>query len=1783
MDGAISTMDAGAPDLPVIVKMFQIPAARARVRILQVDEEPVAAGDIVRIPENTRLHADNPNSVGSEYESDVGAFDQTPLQTEGGAPAPSDQVRIPDRSDIYRNAGNGITFPNQWVTVEPIGMWRGHRMGILKMFPLRINPMTGQAIWVKRAVLRVSFEGARPYPIDPRPLTRTEQTSLQSMLGPLGSTIFAREKSPNLGAFNKTPLQTPLQTQGGALAQGGTPVPQHQADFIPGIVQYKIYLSQEGLYHITYQDLVNAGIQVVGITPQNLRLRNKGQDIPIYVSGETDGRFDPEDYIEFYGYPNQKTFIDQYYHDMYRDPFSDVNVYWLSWSPVGALYSTPPLRIIEESRPPSVPEDSIGLLCHVPYNFLSTVHQESDANFQRLSASALNTMQDHWFMDNGITGLQSRTYLVNLPYPDSIAIDSANIRIALTGLTFGEGGHLGTHHAMVWLNDQSTPALAIGADSLPPFPWSWLGQSPVVADTRLIPGGGIPQRTVSHGLNEVRIGCLGDTPDGANDVILANWFDIIYPRLLRAYQNQLKFNAPAGRPAGLYFPDHLSPQGYPLDTLYHFSIDNFTTNDISLYKFRRFVGAFDQTPSLPLSVISNFNVQWVENPDARINSFVLTFQDVVTEPVDYLALTQNKKLSPDSIRICTSTGRLSSPTQTGANYLVIAHPIFMQNQYLDSLLALRSNDYSTLLVSTEEIYDEFSNGIITPFALKDFLDYAYQSWSIPPEMVLLIGDLVYDMKNYTRYGGCWVPSLYVNGYSSGWYPSDFSFSLVSGDDYIPDLAIGRIPCRSQNELNRVIQKILTYSRASRWGPWRNSFLFISSKTWSAENDFVVATRQILGSLPDHIMPQILEEDSGRVYSGGQIQLRNLFNQQANANVVTIYNGHGAGGTWSGTLWLTNNIASMNNALNLPFITNFTCYICAFDTRESPMDEELMGKEFLQHQNSGAIAVYGSVSLGWFLTGINYQLIAIPIMGQIPGLRLGDVVNQSKALFSAGVVPPPGPGLPPSGDLTVYTTLQQMVLLGDPAVQLLLPQQEISAPLGVEFSPDPFVSPGDTVTMTITPPCTSGVADFRMFSHYPSLRGELSPYPTQFDSLITALDTTELFPWDRHMSFSSSPFSVNIVIPDTCFTFLDSLQGFPRDIANVGSVRGYLYNTALAVDAASHLEFYRNEAFLDTVEISNITTIPDSLLPNQVWRFRVRVFTRLGVDSVITIYTLRNGNDSLIAEGSLPMSEVPSEQFYWETASGVGPYPAYPVYPQNLQWALTYQMAAYTSDSLETVSSVYTKLVMDDRPNLAITRQALSLGGIRVSTVLDTISNTGMSAVDSVVVRYQLTGPSGFMSKELVLRNIPANSTVPISFPQSFKPGFHTGTINIDPPDLNWVNETDELDNGGLIGFTVDHFQVTRESGIVFPDSAGTKTIEFDSSNFDIRIAPLGIAQDSAVIVIRKVDSVSVAGQGDIASIPEWNWGYEVLFGDSSVQLSAGAPPSQDTLSAWVMLRSGTLHIPDSLWQEIAPYSHLPYNNYWSRVEHDSLIGITPTVRWVKGDITHLGVFAAMMSVDTCGVNCGPQITVSVEGQLFGEGSYIPTHPKITAFLQDYSGIDRTYGRFWAAYGDAGASPIPDSTVLQTDEVVWTDTLQVGGAAGATISPVFTQGPHWVAFFATDNNGNPSYRRYNFQVAGRFELLYVGNYPNPFRTRTIIAYTLTDQADERVRMRIYTVSGRLIRTMFDPNPHPVNYREVIWDGKDDNGNDIANGVYFCRLRAVQGEQTIEKTIKIAKIR
>jgi hypothetical protein len=72
-----------------------------------------------------------------------------------------------------------------------------------------------------------------------------------------------------------------------------------------------------------------------------------------------------------------------------------------------------------------------------------------------------------------------------------------------------------------------------------------------------------------------------------------------------------------------------------------------------------------------------------------------------------------------------------------------------------------------------------------------------------------------------------------------------------------------------------------------------------------------------------------------------------------------------------------------------------------------------------------------------------------------------------------------------------------------------------------------------------------------------------------------------------------------------------------------------------------------------------------------------------------------------------------------------------------------------------------------------------------------------------------------------------------------------------------------------------------------------------------------------------------------------------------------------------------------------------------------------------------------------------------------------------------------------------------------------------------------------------------------------------NYPNPFNPTTVIEYALP-QASE-VKIRIYNILGQRVRNLVEEY-QAAGYKQVPWDGKDDNGKDVGSGIYFYRLEA-----------------
>ncbi len=71
-----------------------------------------------------------------------------------------------------------------------------------------------------------------------------------------------------------------------------------------------------------------------------------------------------------------------------------------------------------------------------------------------------------------------------------------------------------------------------------------------------------------------------------------------------------------------------------------------------------------------------------------------------------------------------------------------------------------------------------------------------------------------------------------------------------------------------------------------------------------------------------------------------------------------------------------------------------------------------------------------------------------------------------------------------------------------------------------------------------------------------------------------------------------------------------------------------------------------------------------------------------------------------------------------------------------------------------------------------------------------------------------------------------------------------------------------------------------------------------------------------------------------------------------------------------------------------------------------------------------------------------------------------------------------------------------------------------------------------------------------------------NSPNPFNPQTTIFFNLPQETV--ARLRVYDMSGRLVRTLLNNGMAPKGRNEVVWNGRDDSGQPAASGIYFYRL-------------------
>jgi hypothetical protein len=166
---------------------------------------------------------------------------------------------------------------------------------------------------------------------------------------------------------------------------------------------------------------------------------------------------------------------------------------------------------------------------------------------------------------------------------------------------------------------------------------------------------------------------------------------------------------------------------------------------------------------------------------------------------------------------------------------------------------------------------------------------------------------------------------------------------------------------------------------------------------------------------------------------------------------------------------------------------------------------------------------------------------------------------------------------------------------------------------------------------------------------------------------------------------------------------------------------------------------------------------------------------------------------------------------------------------------------------------------------------------------------------------------------------------------------------------------------------------------------------------------------------------------------------------------------------------------------------------------------------------------------------------------------------------------------------------PDNTVRRfrfgTDTLKFTPATP-GGDNVATVdfTPFLTDdGEYELVVTGKDKSGNVAGNleyRVLFNVYNKPMISNMFNYPNPFTTSTAFVFTITGSVvPQQLKIQVLTITGKIVREITKDELGPLNIGRNItqfkWDGTDQYGQKLANGVYLYRVVTNLDGHSLEK--------
>jgi hypothetical protein len=666
---------------------------------------------------------------------------------------------------------------------------------------------------------------------------------------------------------------------------------------------FKVKVWQEGIYRINRQTLLFAGIPVGSIDPRKVQVYRDGQEQYIYLEGESDGSFDTNDFIEFYGRKNDGLLDKWLYADSskHANPnyslCTDTAVYFITWS-------------VSQNGKRLTVQNNTNFSSYSPASyFTKETYIEQFSTYNRgLDDKAIEYVESEGW--GGIFGNYSGGH-----FPLVITANTANIYVSGPNIQVSTAiGGVNNNPHNINITFPGTNFSDVNfKQELNRYNFSISPASFTNATTNF-----------TYDVT---------TAVGSSDYSSFYWLSILYPHTYNL-ENASSFS--------LYVQDDMQGK---------------TRMDIS--NFNGGTGApvmYDLTNNKRISVVPSGSIyQAIVDNDGNPNpkkcylSSASQIQNVTSvSGINYVA---------------NNFGYFNNYSQSSnvrdSAFLIVTHKSLWSQALAYKAYRDQTTSNKAILFDIDELYDQFAYGIKKhPLSIKNLSRFLLDTWTsvAPPQHLFLIGKSISPAdfrQNPGLFSACLVPSYGVP-------TSDLLLtSGINGSLYEPTIPVGRIGAQNGADISGYLHKVEEYESAQNGPPqdWMKEILHFGGGDNSAQQEQLANYLRIFENvLEDSLyggnVTTYLKSSSNPIVINQSDTLQKKID--AGVSIMTFF-GHASG---SGFDQSTDEPSEYGNHGKYPVIVANSCFAGDIHTSQRSVSEK-----FVLEPEKAAIAFIASVGQG----------------------------------------------------------------------------------------------------------------------------------------------------------------------------------------------------------------------------------------------------------------------------------------------------------------------------------------------------------------------------------------------------------------------------------------------------------------------------------------------------------------------------------------------------------------------------------------------------------------------------------------------------------------------------------------------------------------------------------------------------------------------------------------------------------------------------------------------------